>query len=242
MRQRDLWKITVRLAAAWATAQVTLFWLLTRGSPRAHAMACMAGGLFLLWCVLGGWLMWRYRDTFAQWVGRWRWRWQVKFVLLCTLFALLEETVTTTMTNLAPLFGVRVGEAYITASTNYLDVVLWHSVVVFVPMFIAWAWTLSRWQFAPKQVMVLFGGTGILAEGLSFGWHNLLGWGMWLLVYGLMVYLPAYAVREGVGTIPPRGRHYLMAVLLPYLFAAPVAIVVGWLHPVRIHFEGVRQP
>ncbi|MDW8105177.1 MAG: hypothetical protein RMK92_09220 [Armatimonadota bacterium] len=237
MRQRDLWSAAIRLAAVWAAGQVTLFFLLTRGSPREHAVACMAGGLFLLWCALGGALMWRYRDLFARWVAQWRWRWQVKFALLCTLFALVEEAITTTMTNLAPLLGVRIGEAYITASTNYLDVVLGHSVVVFVPMFVCWAWMLSRWAFAPRQVMVLFGCTGVLAESLSFGLQNLLGWGMWLLVYGLMVYLPAYAVREQTGGLPPRGRHYLMAVLLPFLFAAPVAAVVGWLHPVRVHFD-----
>ncbi len=184
--------------------------------------------------------MWRCRDPFKALVRRWRWRWQLKFVLLCTLFALIEEAVTTSMTNLAPLFGVRIGEAYITASTNYLDVVLGHSVVVFVPMFVCWAWMLSRWAFAPRQVMVLFGWTGTLAESGSFGWHNLLGWGFWLLVYGLMVYLPAFAVREEIGELPPRPKHYLMAALLPFLFTAPVAGVVSWLHPVKVHFGAVQ--
>lgn len=240
MRRRDLWQSIIRIAAVWATAQTTLFLLATRGSPREHAIAMMAGGLFLLWCALGGWLMWRYRDPFTALVRRWRWRWQLKFVLLCTLFALIEEAVTTSMTNLAPLFGVQIGEAYITASTNYLDVVLGHSVVVFVPMFVCWAWMLSRWAFAPRQVMVLFGWTGTLAESGSFGWHNLLGWGFWLLVYGLLVYLPAYAVREEIGKLPLRPKHYLMAVLLPLLFAAPVAGVVSWLHPVKVHFEAVQ--
>lgn len=240
MRRRDPWQIVIRVALVWATAQVSLFFVLTTHSPREHAIAKMAGGLFLLWCVLGGWLMWRYRRSFAERVRRWRWKWQVKFVLLCTLFALVEEAVTTTMTNLAPLFGVRIGEAYITASTNYLDVVLGHSVIVFVPMFLCWAWMLSRWAFAPRQVMVLFGLTGTLAEAGSFGWHNLLGWGFWLLVYGLMVYLPAYAVQDQAGDVPPRPRHYLMALLLPFLFAAPVAGVVSWLHPVRVHFETVQ--
>ena len=34
------------------------------------------------------------------------------------------------MTNCAPLFGVPFGQAYITASANYFDVVLYHSVVM----------------------------------------------------------------------------------------------------------------
>jgi len=28
------------------------------------------------------------------------------------------------------------------------------------------------------------------------------------------------------------------AVLLPFLFAAPVAGIVGWLHPVKVHVGG----
>jgi hypothetical protein len=53
-------------------------------------------------------------------------------VLFCTLLALAEEAVTTTMTNLAPLFGVKMGEVAITASANYIEVVTQHSVIVFV--------------------------------------------------------------------------------------------------------------
>lgn len=234
--RRNGWRLIIQIALVWATIQVALVTLLTWGSRRERAIVLMADGLFLLWCVLGGWLMWRYRNPFARWAGRWRLGWQVTFVLLCTLFALIEEAVTTTMTNLAPLFGAHIGEAYITASTNYLDVVLGHSVILFVPMFVAWAWMLSRWSFRPASVMVLFGLTGTLAESVSFGWHNLLGWGFWLMVYGLMVYLPAYAVRDNVGKHPPRPRHYVMAVLLPFVFAAPVAGLVGYLHPVKIHF------
>lgn len=63
--------------------------------------------------------------------------WTVRFVLLCTIMALLEEVITTTMTNLAPVFGMTPEEAHIATSTNDLKVVCFHSVVVFVPMFIA---------------------------------------------------------------------------------------------------------
>jgi len=235
--RRDGWSLSIRVAFIWAVSQVSLVLLLTRPNPREHAVAMMASGLFVLWCVLGGWLMWRYRHAFARRVGRWRMHWQVKFVLMCTLLALIEEAITTTMTNMAPVFGVRVGEAYITASTNYLDVVLGHSVVVFVPMFVAWAWLLSRWDFAPRQVLVLFGLTGTLAEAGSFGWHNLLGWGFWVLVYGLMVYLPAFALPPRANVAPPRLVHYPLAMLLPFVLAALVAVIVGLLHPVKIHFE-----
>ncbi|MCS7301153.1 MAG: hypothetical protein NZ556_06315, partial [Fimbriimonadales bacterium] len=106
----------------------------------------------------------------------------------------------------------------------YFEVVLKHSVVVFVPMFICWAFMLTRWAFAPLQVMVLFGLTGTLAETLSFGMQQLLGWGFWLLVYGLMVYLPAYAARLQAVSQRPRPLHYGLAVVLPLLCAALVAL------------------
>ena len=50
--------------------------------------------------------------------------------------------------------GTTPEEAHITASTNYFTVVCFHSVVVFVPMFIAWAWMLSRWRFSPLKVLL----------------------------------------------------------------------------------------
>ena len=114
--------------------------------------------------------------------------------------ALLEEAVTTTMTNLAPVLGVAIGQAYITASANYLDVVLGHSVIVFVPMFAAWAWLLSRYDFRPAEVFLLFGLTGTLAEAGTFGPQMLAMAGVWVWVYGLMVWLPAYALpRQPAG-------------------------------------------
>jgi len=45
----------------------------------------------------------------------------MKFILMATVLALIEEATTTTMTNLARLFGVKVVQACITASTNYLE-------------------------------------------------------------------------------------------------------------------------
>ena len=152
------------------------------------------------------------------------------------MLALVEEAITTTMTNLAPVFGVKVGQAYITASTNYLDVILGHSVIVFVPMFVAWAWLLSWYDFRPAKVMLLFGLTGTLAEAGTFGLGHLAEVGLWVFVYGLMVYLPAYSAPTECGAKQPCLRHYVLAVFLPFLFVVPVAIVVGYFHLVRIHF------
>jgi hypothetical protein len=161
---------------------------------------------------------------------------RVGFVILATLLALTEELVTTSMTNAAPIFGVPVGAAYITASANYFDVVLFHSVIVFVPMFVGWTFLLSRYRFNPDSVLLLFGLTGVVVETMYGGAQAILEFGLWVFVYGLMVYLPAYAFQDSWGAGQPRRWHYGAAVVLPIVFAIPVALVVGILHPVRVHF------
>jgi len=151
-----------------------------------------------------------------------------------------EEAVTTTMTNLAPVFGVRMGEAYITASANYLDVIALHSVIVFIPMFICWAWMLSKFDFHPNAVFLLFGITGTLAE-LSFGGPTaILAFGFWCFIYGLMIYLPVYCLPAREGLRKPAWWRFPLAIILPILSVAPVAGIVAWLHPIRIHFPPLR--
>jgi hypothetical protein len=132
-----------------------------------------------------------------------------------------------------------VGAAYITASANYLDVVCRHSVVAFVPMFAGWAVMLRYYDFSPNAVFLLFGLTGVLAELMFGGAQALIGFGLWIFVYGLMVYLPAYAVPSDRGARRPRVWHYALAVLLPIGCAIPVALAVRALHPVSIHFPPI---
>lgn len=230
----------IAFCLAWAVLTTTAVLLITWQNRVVHAVVSMGTGLLVVWVLLGGALMRRYREPVRRFVLGLPGRWGVKFVLFCTLMALLEEAVTTTMTNLAPLFGVPVGKAYITASSNYLDVVLGHSVIVFVPMYIAWAWMLSRWEFHPNVVLLLYGVTGVLAEAGTFGLQNLGMFGFWILVYGLMVYLPAYSLPERPAAKPAGARHYLLAVFLPFVAVIPVAGPVHFLHPVDIHFPPIQ--
>lgn len=245
-----LWlRRTVLALAVWnglTTCFIVLVALLC-GKPVLRAVLLMGAGTSLLWIYLGGGLMFAYRDRIRRWVQGRRLDWRITFVLFCTLLALIEEAITTTMTNCAPLFGVPLGHAYITASTNYLDVVCLHSVVVFVPMFVCWAWMLTRWSFAPEAVLLLFGITGTLAEVSFGGLQNLLQFGFWIFVYGLMIYLPAYCIpeerRRGAGGTPfprklvrPGLGAILLAPLLPLLCAGPVALVISHIHPIKIHF------
>jgi hypothetical protein len=204
--------------------------LLGSGKPIDRAVILMADGLILFWIIIGGALTPKLRRWLVPKLIAIPIDWRVRFVLLCTAMALLEEVVTTTMTNLAPLFGTTPEEAHITASTNYFVVVCFHSVVVFVPMFIAWAWMLSRWKFTPLKVLLLFGITGSIAEA-SIQPSNLIG-GFWVFVYGLMVYLPACTVPQDRPAKPLQWWSYPLAVVLPFPFvvlAAPVVLLREWL-------------
>jgi hypothetical protein len=235
-------RILIAIFAIWGAVLYILFFISAYNEPVPRAMAEMLSGLILLWVVIGGSLMYLFRDRIKIFVQRVRLGWKARFILLATLLALIEEAVTTSMTNLAPLFGVKIGEAYITASTNYLDVIFFHSVIVFMPMFFAWAWLLSRYQFKPAEVFILFGVTGTLAEIGTFGLQNILMMGIWVFVYGLMVYLPAYTIPEARGEKVKRPgiKHYLLAVIAPIVFAIPMAIFIGLLHHPAIHFNPIN--
>ena len=198
--------------------------VLPSGKVKDRAIFLMADGLILFWIVIGGSLTPMLRRRLVPRLLKIPLDWRVRFVLLCTGMALLEEIITTTMTNMAPVFGTTPEEAHITASANYFKVVCFHSVVVFVPMFVAWAWMLSRWDFSPLKVLLLFGITGSMAEA-SINPTSLIG-GFWVFVYGLMVYLPACTVPEDRPATPPRWWHYPLAVILPILAAIPVVPVV----------------
>jgi len=201
------------------------FLILASDTADVHQKAIikMALGLILIWVVIGGALMYRYREAVGAYVRSVPLNWRIKFVLFATGLALLEEAVTVTMTNMAPAFGSVIGKSFITASANYLHTVLFHSVIVFIPMFIAWALLLGRYDFNPKQVFLLFGLVGSLAE-MSMQATNVLG-GFWFFVYGLMVFLPAYSIppAESRGARTPKFRHYVLAVCLPLV--SPVILL-----------------
>jgi hypothetical protein len=231
----------IRFLAAW-TALSTLFVLLIAiffMGPNSRAVIFMGAGLVLFWILLGGTLMWTQRNRVRIFITGLRLPPSLTFILFCTLLALTEEAVTVSMTNLAPLFGVPLGAAYITASANYFDVVGLHSVVVFVPMFICWAWMLSRWDFRPAEVFLLFGLTGFLAEAQFAGTFNLAQAPFWIFVYGLMVWLPATSLPSREEAKRPKWWMVPLAVILPFVVAIPVAIIVGYLHPIQIHFPPI---
>jgi hypothetical protein len=229
--------------AAWgilSTTVVAAFVFSHEANPDNRAILKMGITLILLWCALGGAIMYLLRDCFVGWARRIPRGWRTRFVLLCIAFALPEEAVTTSLTNLAPLFGGVTDAARITASKNYLEVVLRHSVVALVPLFICWAWLLSRYDFRPAEVLLLFGLNGTLAETITFGPQNLIQVGMWVWVYGLMAYLPACTVPQDRGARPARWWHWLMAVFLPLVFIIPLAVWLAY-RAVAVSWERIMR-
>ena len=209
----------------------------------AKGIAWMSTGLIVLWVFLGGGLMYVWRDRIAAVLRRVPLDERVKFIVFAVLLACLEEVVTVSMTNLAPVFGAEMGEAYITASANYLDVILFHSVVVFVPYFIVLPLILSRWAFSPFVVFLSFGVVGTLCEAIFAGnLSALIGFPMWAFVYGLMVWLPAFCMQRP--TARPVGWLGTLA-LAPavFLLALPLVALEAWVitgvldHP-GMHFGG----
>jgi len=197
------------------------------------AILLMAATLGLVWNVIGGAVMFMARNRVRGAVSNLRLNRSAAFVIFATLLALLEEGVTTSLTNLAPVFGS--SQAFITASRNYLEVVIWHSVIVFAPMFFVWSWLLVRFRFSPACVFLLFGTNGVLAE-LLIGGPALLMAPFWIFVYGLMIFLPAYSFPVNGATRAARWYHHPLAVGACLLASAVVAVMVNLLSPHLPHF------
>ena len=197
---------------------------------RAHGIASMVSGLLVIWVWAGGALMWRYRAAVVAPVRAIPLNWQVKFVLFATFLACVEEAMTVGMTNLAPLFGSKIGEAYITASTNWLDVIAFHSVVVFVPFFIALALMLTRWALSPFVVFLSFGAVGTVAEAVFAGNLGVLAmFPLWAFVYGLMVWLPACSLPSDRGARPAGPGVSLLLPVATFALALPMVAPLVWL-------------
>ena len=99
------------------------------------ALLGMTTGLYLVWIIAGGLLQRRASSSVSRLAVRSTEWWRVRFLIFCTAMGMLEEAVTTMLTNAAPLFGVPIGRVYITASSNYWDVILGHSLIVIAPAF-----------------------------------------------------------------------------------------------------------
>ncbi|MGO8698477.1 MAG: hypothetical protein ACLQVY_12240 [Limisphaerales bacterium] len=228
--------------ALWMVGRTIYVLKVVWPQPIMRAVLEMAAGLVLFWVLLGGTLMYLFRDPIkARWL-RLPCDWRVSFFLLATLLAMSEEVVTTLMTNCAPLLGVKAGQAYITASSNYFDVICCHSVVTFLPAFALWAWLLSRYDFSPFDAFLCFGIYGNIGEGI-FGGFRPADTPFWIFVYGLMLYLPAYVFAGHRGKRRVSWLQYLMGSVGAMVCAIPWVLFLKLTllrnHP-DIHFPPIH--
>lgn len=150
------------------------------------------------------------------------------FVCMATMLAMVEECFTQFMTEHAMFFGVRIGEAYITPSLSYWDTVSHHSVVVFIPMFLVCAVVSELWHFSAIEIFFLIGITGLTAE-MTMNPASLF-MGFWILIYGLMVLLPAkifYRSRSAVRN----WWHYPLSVILMLLGGLLASLAIHAIFP-----------
>ena len=84
-------RIFIVALGVWLTFMMTAVTVLNLAHPVLRAILEMAWGVIVLWIVLGGGLMYRFRTSIKNVVLKAPLQWQVKFALLATLLALLEE-------------------------------------------------------------------------------------------------------------------------------------------------------
>lgn len=242
-RRERIARRLIQFLAAWTVVFVGFVVLVNvvgSSNSTGRAIILMAAGLCLIWILMGGLVTLRIRDRVRTALLRSRWKWEWKFLLLASLLALMEEAVTTGMTNLAPEFGSQVGVAFITASNNYLIVIGFSSVVpLLVPSFVGWVLVLRRYDFSPNEIFLVYGLWGTTLETIAGSPYDLIA-GFWFFVYGLMIYLPSYALpRPRAATVAPRWYHYALGYVVPLLVALPVLAIDSWVgKALGIHLWG----
>ncbi len=197
-------------------------------NPNDKAIILMGfWGLWVCWIGVTGTLMYKNRDKIKRKINMLPQKWMAKFVVFAVVLLLLEEMFTTSMTNLYWLFGGEYGKAFITASDNYFEVVLLHSAIVLWPAYLFWAWWLKKYDFHPNWVFLIYGCTGLFSEISYGGFQQITALGMWIPVYGLMIYLPAFCVPENRGAKRPKLIHYLLPFILQVVFQLPFVLAVS---------------
>ncbi len=238
---RDNRRLLIIFLGTWLLISTFAIAAITFENPALRAASMMELGVIIFWVIICGGLMYHFREPIRRATLDIRLPYQLKFVIFATLLALIEESIATTMTNLAPVFGAKIGETYITASANFFDTVFFHSAINFVGPFIFWAFILSRYNFSPFASFLIFGISGVLAEASFGGPQHLLEFGLWIFVYGLMIFLPTYSLprAEERGAKQPEWYHYIFMVFLPAISAPLFSWIPGLIdpnHPQPAHF------
>lgn len=222
--------VIIKVLGVYSVLFLTLigFAILTsEASINEKAIIKMSITFIVIWVVVCGSLMYIFRDVMAGFITKIPINWRLKFFLFTLLLILLEEIITTSITNLAPIFGGEIGKAFITASTNYFHVIFFHSAIMFIPFILIWTYLISKYDFSPNVIFLLFGLLGTIAESFLNPYAIISGF--WFFVYGLMIYLPAYTLPYRDNLKKPKLAVYIVAVLLPIIVSAPISLIVIYL-------------
>ena len=232
------WIIRIILIFGIIFQLLLLLFISTNSEVDKNSKAILFMGFFALWIFwigIFGTLMHIFRDKIKNFIEKFNNYWKITFILFCTSLALIEEIITVTTTNLYWLFGGEYGKAYITASNNYFEVIFLHSVIVFWPSYLFWSWWLSKYDFHYNWVFLLYGISGVFSEMTLVGFQAIIASGMWIHVYGLFIYLPAYCIPKNREVIKPSWYHYLLTQILPIFFQLPIILLVSYIRKITNH-------
>ena len=123
-------RVFISALLVWLVLSTSAVFILNINNKTGRAVVGMGIGLILLWIFLAGGLMYLLREPITIFVQNVKLHWAIKFIIFSTLLACAEEAITTTMTNLAPLFGVKVGD--VGALKSYSFFAKWSRQTIFV--------------------------------------------------------------------------------------------------------------
>jgi hypothetical protein len=138
--------------------------ILNSDKARDRAIFLMADGMILLWIIVGGSLTPMLRRWLVPRIATIPIDWRVRFVLFCTAMALIEEVITTTMTNLASVFGSTPEEAHITGIRSAASPGRYQLLANAAP-------------FARSRELAEVPAPGTKAAGIQEHWEDAIPWG-----------------------------------------------------------------
>lgn len=178
--------------------------------------------LSIIWIIIWGSLQYIFRNILKNIINMTSEKWKMKFFTMTIVLVAIEELIAVVMTNNAEEFWWEIWESFITASTNFFEVIFLHSIIVFIPMFYAWIVLLNKYDFSALQVLFFFGISGIIWE-IFMNPIALISW-FWIFIYWLMIALPAYCLPKRK-VKKPWIFAYIQALILPTLFSIPAVWV-----------------
>lgn len=214
----------------WAFAYLGVFTFIgfSQPLPDPRAAIVMQWGSFIIWVVIMGFFLAPSIASFVSGlVKSFGFGQKSIFIVGATALALIEEAVAIFLNNNVSTSLSTSSGTILTATRNYFELVTQKSVVVFIPMFIVWAYLLKNKHYSAEEAFLYFGLTGILAEFWFMpGPLIFIAGGFWMLVYGAMVYAPAVLLVGKKEKFDFSFRRAIFAIFLSFLAATPVAFFV----------------